>query len=495
MMPFKLKPINLRDAKPKLTPPILAFLLVFAIGVYILMIHPRVGMADNGDFYRIMVSNDLAHMQERPVEDFFSFFNSKFHILQYYNPLSQTVTSTHSIVIQGALSISKLFGNTEIFDIGFLAMILLTVLATAVALLVREVCLMIKPRWLQYTVAVIAVILFADTGYMAYFNSFFGESVAYPFFLLSVAAFLRIARCRGLDQFWALIIFTTSTIMFMGSKNQFAASGILAALMLLILTPMVMRRQRKLIAVTCLCILSLLVATKWLYQEIDDQIYLINKYHSVTRGLTLHDPQAAKHLEALSIDKRYEMLKGSIFFDYTPLIDPKDPRLLEEFYAHYDLVKLTKFYLLNPDQLSRVLIMGGKNSFSIRSEVIGNYERSAGKQPAVQSNSFTLWSSFKDKHLPHKFNFLVLVSMLSLVIGLHRIYQNRLGLNIKQRLVHELTWLYVMGIGLSQILVSVIGAGDTDLKKHLFMVNVAFDCLIFYNLVYILSEFNQTSEK
>ena len=38
---------------------------------------------------------------------------------------------------------------------------------------------------------------------------------------------------------------------------------------------------------------------------------------------------------------------------------------------------------------------------------------------------------------------------------------------------------FVLMMGLSQIAVSIIGAGDADLAKHIFLYNVSFDLCVF----------------
>lgn len=482
---------HIRRKIDRFGPALFSFCMVILLASFVLLTYPKIGMADNGDFYRIMVSNDLAHLANRPSSDSFSYFNSNYSMLKYYNPLSASLNTTHSIIIQLGIFMNKMLTKDSIFHIEFIAIQLIVVLAFAVALLVDEVCYFLKSRWLKYLCAMFAVVIFADTGYTAYFSSFFGESVTYPFFLLSIGALLKIGKNGGGWQIFWILLFTFATYMFMGSKNQFAASGILAALLLLILIPMVIRRQKIVAGITLMCACALVALALSFYKDIDEDIYLINKYHSVTRGLILYEPSADQLLVDIGVDPKYEVLKGSIFFDYTPLIHPRDAVLLDDFYAHYDLFKLTKYYLLNPNQLYKVLSMGGKNSFSIRPEVIGNYERASGKEASLRTSTFTMWSYFKENSLPHKIQFLTLCLLISLALGFLRLYQNRLAMSSWQRFACELTWIYLVGIGLSQILVSIIGAGDTDLKKHLFLVNVVFDIMIFYNVSYLISEFNQ----
>lgn len=44
----------------------------------------------------------------------------------------------------------------------------------------------------------------------------------------------------------------------------------------------------------------------------------------------------------------------------------------------------------------------------------------------------------------------------------------------------EEAYFYIFLVGISQIIISVIGAGDADLAKHVFMYNMSFDLILIY---------------
>jgi hypothetical protein len=52
--------------------------------------------------------------------------------------------------------------------------------------------------------------------------------------------------------------------------------------------------------------------------------------------------------------------------------------------------------------------------------------------------------------------------------------------------LYEEVFVYVFLVGVSQIFISILGAGDADLGKHVFMFNVAFDIILLHFVAQLL---------
>ena len=472
-------------------PALLSVILLILISGYALFLEPLIGLADNGDFYRVMVPNNLNYEAERNTNDYFGYFNHKYNKLQYFNDLEGTAKSTQNVVLQTAIKIDDIFTRDTKFDIRFYAAICLLVLALAVYWLVEIAEKMTDIKIVKYFIAVAAVFLFGDIGYTSYFNSFFGESVAYPFFLLSIAALLKLVNEKNF-QVKYLLIFAFATFMFMGAKNQFALNGILAFLLLTALIFIRTEKKNKIIAMILGGIL--LVSTCFLYFEIDENIYLINKYHMITRGALLFEPKPEEILNELGIDEQYALLAGTIYYDSTPVADPRDEVLLNDFYSKYDIISVAAYYFKNPAAFSKMMTFGWKNSFMIRPEVLGNFERDSGFAYGQRSNYFSLWSTVKENVFPKKPGFIYTFLLICVVLSINRLVKLK-NLTLKKAWYTELIMLYVFLTGFSQILISFIGAGDTDLRKHLFMNTLALDLLFYFNFTYLITILVKKTEK
>lgn len=467
-----------------LKPSVVAVVLLFLISGYALFIQPLIGLADNGDFVRIMIPNDIKHEAQRNVNDYFGYFNHRYDRLQYYNDAGKSIISTHSLVIKTAMILDDLFTNDIKFDIRFLAAINLFVLALGIYWIVEVIEKKADNRGVKYFLALMAVVVFGDIGYTSYFNSFYGEAVAYSFFLLSISALLKFSLDSGNKKRYLLVYFAAS-IMFIGSKNQYALNGVLAFVLLVTVAFFKVRNTKKVIA--AVLGLVLIITSALLYSTIDENIRLVNKYHMMTRGVMLFEPDVGEVTKRIGINEQFAMLSETIYFDRTPIIDPKDEILLNDFYPSYSLTSVLLYYMSNPKAFSKIMEFGWKNSFSIRPEVLGNYTRDSGREYGERTKFFTLWSYLKDNYIPHSSNFAYFFLIICFALAVNRmIAYNRNG--VEQTVYFsEIVMLYVLLTGLSQIMISFIGSGDTDLKKHLFLTTVCLDILFYYHFAYAVT--------
>ncbi|WP_053957229.1 hypothetical protein [Inediibacterium massiliense] len=476
--------------KKIMRPSIVAVVLLIIISGYALFFEPLIGIADNGDFFRIMAANDLKHEEDRDV-NVFGYFTNQYDKLQYYNELKGKIKSTHSMMIQLAIKIDDFFTHDKKFDMRFQAFLCLMVLALSLYWIVEFVEKVIYKKRAQYFLAFLAVIIFGDIGYTSYFNSFYGEAIAYPFYMVSISSLLKFSLEKDIKIRY-LVIYFLGSFMFMGSKNQFAVNGILSFLLLASLLFFKMKRYKKIVSFGLAA--GLFISTVLMYMVIDENIYLINKYHMITRGVMLFEPNVEEVTQRVGLNKQYSLLAETIYFDATPMIHPKDEKLMDDFYKNYNLATVTLYYFTNPSAFMKIIKLGCKNSFTIRPEVLGNFEKSAGREFGEKTSFFSLWSEWKENYIPHSPGLIFMFLVVCISLNVYRIFQYKVNSTSKIMYYYEIVMIYVFFTGFSQILVSLIGAGDTDLKKHLFMTTVSLDILFYCNLIVLLSIFNLSDE-
>jgi hypothetical protein len=464
-------------------PHIVAVLLLGLISGCALFAPPLIGLADNGDFGRIMLPNGLRHEGRRDSNDYFGYFNYRFDRLQYYNEVKGD-KSTHSIIIRAAMGLDDLFSRDDKFDIRFLALIGLAVLAWGIYWLVEVTGRMLDSKVFRYVMALVAVVIFGDIGYTVYFNSFFGEGVAYPFFFLSISSLLKFSADKDARMRY-VVVFLISSLIFIGSKNQYSLNGILCFFILVSMLPLKLPNWKK--GLTVILGGGLLVLSLLMYREIDQNIFLINKYHTVTRGVMLFEPDAQKITKKLGLDEQFSLLAGTIYFDKTPAIDPQDEILLDNFYSKYDVFSIALYYLKNPGAFSKIMKFGLKNSLTIRPEVLGNYTRDSGRRWGERTNFFSVWSYIKENQVPNSAGFIYFFLIICLIMVINRLIKYRNVGAPQLAYYSEIVMFYLFLTGFSQVLISFIGAGDTDLKKHLFLTTVTWDILFYYNFTYLVS--------
>ena len=465
---------GLMPAGLRITPAFTAAFGVLLITVIALFTAPYVGMADNGDFFRIIYSNGLYFNLPDYDSRYFGYFVKQFGIFQYYNENSTMMVSSQSLFIKLALFINKLVFSKEVFDIRFQAAIYTILYVIGVYLLVQAITLKMSRRR-GMVVAALAIFIFGDTGYTAYFNSFFGESLVMVMMLLVFASWLLLYR-KKYNDYAMLAILLVSTLILTTSKQQNAPVGMVISVLSI---PLLWIRKDKLFRwVTLLSAALMMLAGVATYLNISKEFVNINQYHAMTRGVLMEseDPEAA--LESFGINKQYAILKENTYYDQYGTVDVKSDLLEENFYSRYGFVSILKYYVTHPDQMGSILNTAAKSAYTIKPAAMGNYEMSAGKEFRAQSHFFTLYSLLKEKLAPHTFGFILL--WMAVITG---VYMPSFVAAVRSRdyrgMQRLLLILATMLVGLSGIVVSIIGAGDADIAKHEFLFTLSFDLVSF----------------
>lgn len=457
-----------------LSPALLAAGGILLITAIALFTPPYIGMADNGDFFRTIYSTGLYFNLPDYDSRYFGYFVKQFGIFQYYNENGSMLVTSQSLFLSLAISINKLLFSSHLFDIRFQAAIYTVLLVLAIYLLVEAITWRL-PRKYGYPIALLAVFMFGDTGYTAYFNSFYGESLVYVMTMLLFASWLLLYRKR-FNDYATLGVFVLSAFFLTTSKQQNAPVGMIVACMALSL--LFIRRERIFRLVTLVSLAALFASGIATYVLISKEFVTINQYHAMTRGVLMESTHPEDTLKSFGINEQYAILKDSIYYEQYATVDVASPILERNFYNKYGFVSILSYYAAHPDKLSDILNVAARDAFEIRPAAMGNYEKSVGKPFRAQTKFFSGYSLMKSRLAPKTFGFIVI--WIALVIGL---YMPSFVAAIKARNARQAQRMVLIvttiGIGLSGIVVSIIGAGDADLAKHEFLFTLAFDLVTF----------------
>ncbi|MGF7048869.1 hypothetical protein J2T13_003377 [Paenibacillus sp. DS2015] len=457
-----------------ISPALLAAIGVLLITVMTLFIPPYIGMADNGDYFRILYGNGLYFSAPDYDSQYLGYFIKNFGIFQYFNENSTDVVSSQSLFIHFSVWINKLFYDQQVFDIRFQAAIYTVLYTIAIYLLVESLTWKI-PKKYGYPIALLAIFMFGDTSYTAFFNSFFGESVVFIMLMFMLASGLLLYRNRYNDYI-LLVIFTLSALLLTTSKQQNAPVGVIIACTGIMM--IFIRKQRTFRVLMSSSLVILLFAGIATYALIPKEFVNINKYHAMTRGILMeaNDPEDA--LSVFGINKQYAILDKSIFYALNTTIDVNSEILEQNFYSQYGFGSILKYYFTHPEQAGKMFDLAAKSAFINRPPEMGNYEKSVGYAAGKQTTFFSGYSQMKKLLTPRTFGFIVI--WIVVVIGC---YMPSFISALRAKKIREATRLPLVMtfilFGLSGILVSIIGAGDADLAKHVFLFTAAFDMVTF----------------
>ncbi|HBJ2622457.1 MULTISPECIES: hypothetical protein [Clostridium] len=463
----------------KINYPLIAFFLVLIIGSLTLFIHPIIGMADNGDFYRVINKSGAYHLNKNSNEIFLGYFIKDYGIYKYNNDYANLLISTQSIFVKLAIFFDRIFTKDYVLDIRFMSVMFLIIEAMGVYFFIKALINKLDSSKYKLIITLVTILIFCDTGYLAYYNSFYGESVNICCFLMSIGLLIYMIE---FDKFtwYNLIAFGISSFLFFGAKQQLAPVGILIAFIFIIIgIYMTNKRFTKMLAYILAVIF--IVSSMVFYKSITGDFKYINIYHSMNRGILLNEDDPDSILEDFNISTQYSLLQETDFFEEIKLLDPYEEELIDDYYEKFSLGRILDYYITHPKAFIKVLKISFKNGYSIRPKVIGNYEQSEHKEFGAKSYFFATWSTFKEKFIPKNMLFTVSTIVIYLYLSTSR-FLKAIKNNNKKIQFKEITYFYVFLVGISQIIISVIGAGDADLSKHVFMYNMAFDLIFIYIL-------------
>ncbi|MCM3629678.1 hypothetical protein M3194_20265 [Paenibacillus glycanilyticus] len=462
--------------KKYISPATLAALGVALILLIELFVPPYIGMADNGDYYRILYSNGLYFNMPDYTSQTLGYFVKTFGIFQYYNENSALLWSSQTMFVRLSLGISQLFGSDQQFDIRIQGALYSVLYVGAVYLLVKASTWKASRR-AGYGLAAAAIFVFGDIGYLAYFNSFYGESVVLIMLLYLFSAAMLLYQRQNNDYF-LLFLFGASAMILTTSKQQNAPIGLIVGLVAVLFV--FMRKEKIFRTLAGLQAVVLLLTAVGTYALIPEQFVNINKYHAMTRGvlMTANNPEEA--LKFFGIDKQFAVLKGEIYYNQFAPIPVESVEMQEQFLDKYGFPSIARYYLTHPGAASRIFETAAHNAFSNRTK-LGNYEESAGKPFGARTAAFSGYSYLKELAAPKTSGFVVL--WMVVIAGL---YAPSFYRAVKERSLRRALRLPVilmmMLSGLCAMAVSVIGAGDADLAKHEFLFAVAFDLVTFWTI-------------
>jgi hypothetical protein len=445
------------------------FILVFT-----LMLRPIIGVADNGDFPRIMGSTGLQYMSGDYEERYFGYVNRLYRV-GLALPMGGGYFSTEIFMVGAAVLLSQAVLSTGVFDIRYLSLLYSVLFCSAIFLIIR--CSRRRLGAAGWLLAGLLVFIFADIGYISYFNSLYGEAVSLVFLLLMAGSGMYLVL-KDRPSLWMLAVFFTSAVFFTGAKIQNCPAGILAiflGLRLLKLGEGRLWRRTAILGVSALIAVSLVS-----YVFVSRDIKVCNKYQTVFFGILKDSPDPAGDLAELGLDPDLAVLAGTNYFMQSYPVDIRSDDFKNRLYESVDHVKIAGFYLRHPDRFVNKLEIAAQNAFKLK-QGFGNYEKYEGVAYRQTADMFGLWSDFKLKVLPHSLLFVALFYAGCFLILVFEYVRNR---DTRNRLYLEII-AFIGATGLMQLVIPIIGDGEADLSKHLFLFNAAFDCMFIAAAVYL----------
>ncbi len=336
-----------------------------------------------------------------------------------------------------------------------------------------------REKKLQISVFVLFLLIFCDAGYILYFNSFYGEPLQYVSIMLIIATGLMMYRRPSIPKIMCLYI---SLYFFAGSKLVNVPYAIIVSVLALC---MVFLRKDKLFKLSVIICAALTIGfTIKLYADIPDWMQQDTTYQSVFFGILKESDTPEQDLAELGVDEKYAALADTHAYmndDEYPM-DTSTFKFEKEFYNKISKAKILFFYLRHPSRLFDKLCLSIESSAYIRPPNVGN----SSKTIMEMTNKYSLWSNIRIllKFFYQPIVIFILFILISVYILFVNIYTvivfKREDMSKRIYMISAFDALLI-GIWLNLIL-PVIGNGEADLPKHMFLF-ISYMDLLFSVLV------------
>ena len=451
--------------------------LMVAILLYQLIVPPTIGLANNGDFERFMGRLGLRHIVTEYSDKYFNYINRQFAITDR-NWWRSGYLSSENLFMEMALLLSQTLSKSGLFELELLGVVHAGGLVLAVWLM------LVAARGLgsltRLVVALLLVLIFTDVGYVAYLNSLYSEPASLIFLLLAVALLLLCTRSKEANPALPLA-YLLAAALFVGAKPQNGLLGFPLAAVGICQVRHVQSwpwKRMVLTACTALCVVSVVMfATTPTYQR-GNQLYNVI-FFEVLRN----SPSPEQDLLELGLDAELAEYAGTI--SYMPESAINDAGFPVTFFASLGWSRVLRLYLRHPERLLDLASRGARSAFSLRPDGLGNFEKAAGFEPRALSRAFDIWSEFKAQVVPGSLAFLLACLGLNLVLAVVCMRRDWRPWPPICRFPEVLLLLVIMSA--MAFGTAVIGEGELDIVKHMFLFNVITD-LIFVLDIAVLGE-------
>lgn len=351
-----------------------------------LLVPPVVGLADNGDYDRVMGYAGFRHSTDVFDDRYFSFLRTRYAIAPVGWSRGGYLTSETALAL-AARSVSPAFWRGGLFDIRILAAIHIALLLLALGALLHA-CRGLATA-AQCVAAALLVFFFTDVGYAAPFNSFYSQTASLLFLLLTVAI-AAAAIQRGRMEGGLLFAYFLCAALFVGSKPQEAIQGPLLALFGARLAGDRLRgawRRPAVWLALAFCAFAVWYGHRTPYTLKEAAVYQVVFYEILPRS-----PAPAEDAAELGLDPDWLKYSGTTAFEKgSPLLDPE---FRVRFLERVGYRKVLRLYLKHPRRFAERIDRASAKMWSLRPSY-GNLEKSDEFPTRTLTDRYALWSRIR----------------------------------------------------------------------------------------------------
>lgn len=452
---------------------------------------PYAGLADNSDYDRVLQPAGFvtgehpryanAYREYRLTPDAGTALGILFPSAE--NPLGYV--SSLQVPLKAAMLLNfaarKTLGlDPLVFDMRWLGIVYAVLYASGLALLAARLGGKRRTRALVFA---LAAVMLCDIGYLLYFHSFYGEALTLSSFVLAAGCAAWLVRASP-ERKTPLLLFYAACLLFVSAKVANAPAGVLAALFgcaLLVVRKDLFSRAAILIGGAALLLSAYLAydsAPPWMKQ--------VNMYQAVFFGILKDSPAPESDLQELGIPVEYAALHGTHGYMPNAPYDIYGARFQQDVYDRVSVVDLALFYVRHPGRLIDKLELSAESSLALRPAYLGNQLPGEGAEGRYSfTGKLSLWEPLRKRAAGFAFPIVLAVGVCYAAGLSFAFYRSR-------RRADPRAFVAVCGASAlaltsaMQFAIPVIGNGEADLQKHMFLFTLSFDLLLLIGAAWIV---------
>ncbi|HZG74314.1 MAG TPA: DUF6273 domain-containing protein, partial [Paenibacillus sp.] len=323
------------------------------------------------------------------------------------------------------------------------------------------------------------ILVFCDIGYVLYFHSFYGEAMILASLLLTAGSVLWCVSGETTPK-RALLLFYASSFLFVSAKVANAPIGLLLAAFGGLLLPLRKDNAYRLIGIVGSA--SLLLFSILFYASTPSWMKQVNQYQAIFFGVLKDSPSPEEDLRALGLDPKYAALSGTHGYMPEAPYDIYGETFRKEVYERATYGDILAFYAKHPGRLLDKLRVSADASVFLRPSYLGNFEPDAGRERLSFAERFSAWERLRKRAIGHAFPIVLAVFAGYGAAILHACCK-RFGREGRRR--RDARSDAALGAGMLlaatatvQFVVPVLGNGEADLQKHMFLFVLCFDLML-----------------
>lgn len=428
-------------------------IIVAAIGAYVLLAPPVIGLANQTDFVRFMQPFGIAYPPDITGKDQHWCFADVTFALTRPEGLQHPYFSSQTLFIAAAMGLHHLISKSSWFDIRFLAFVHLVALLIFFGKTIETIQNAVPHG--RTVGLVLATLIVTDVGYLAFFNTFYAEPAAILFTISFVAFLFDALRQPRASN---ICLLAASAALLVTSKPQHALLGLVIGLFLIVVP--FFRRDWRPFLTYCIAA-SVLVTGAGVYTastiHVSDRTATL--YATVFTGVLMDSANPRSDLAELGIDPNAEIYRGS-----SPFVS-NNAVAAGYFPGRCTYSRLLAFYLVHPVRLLQRTDRVIRAVMSNRLPALGNFQRGTGHRCQEQAKCFSIWDPIRAR-----FNSTFLVSGFFIVTA-----GTALILAIRYGSAYSYGYLLLTAMAGISFYAAALGDG-VDYRKHMLLFHLLFDC-------------------